>query len=244
MNLAGARSVDVGKHLRRRGTVMVPVGSMEQHGEAAPLACDTIIPVRLCAEAGERTGTAYTPALTFGCSTPHSGFPGTVSLGAETLAMLARDVALSLCGGGFRRVLFLSGHGGNRAGVLSGLDMAARRLPGASLRYMAYWDLPGAVSRQRELFGGEGGYHVTVQEVSMVWWLMGEEMPEFRRLAYPPEPSPGEVLSPEAWRERYPEGGAGSDLSKVSEEKGREYFRFLVSRLEATLRSMEGEDDA
>lgn len=239
MILAGAVTADVAEYLKHRSTVLVPAGSLEQHGEAAPLACDTILPVRLCAAAGELTGTAVTPAVTFGHSPNHMGFPGTVSLRAATLSALTADIAASLCAHGFRTVLFVSGHGGNRGPMEAGLREAREGFPGADLRYVPYWALPGVQEKQKRLFCPDPGYHVTVTEVSMVWHLTGMEMPDFPRRAFPPEPAPEETLTAGQWRERYPDGGAGSDLSLVSLEKGRQLFEFIVQALCAFIAGVE-----
>lgn len=231
MILAGATTGEVRDYLEHRSTVLVPVGSLEQHGDAAPLACDTIIPVRLCAAAGIRTRTAVTPAVTFGHSPNHMAFPGTVTLRSSTMSALTADIAVSLYSHGFRTILFVCGHGGNRGPVEAGLREAAETCPEADLRYVPYWELPGVQEKQKSLFCPDPGYHVTVTEVSMVWHLMGMDLPDFPRRAFPPEPPHGVTLSAERWRELYPDGGAGSDLSFVSREKGEELFEFMVGAL-------------
>ncbi|MCK4806715.1 MAG: creatininase family protein [Candidatus Aegiribacteria sp.] len=239
MILAGALTWEVIEYLKNKKTVLVPVGSLEQHGDAAPLACDTIIPVRLCAAAGMKTYTAVTPAVTFGMSENHMGFPGTVTLQSSTLSGIARDISVSLYTHGFRKIVFLSGHGGNRSPIIDGLNKASEECPEADLRYLLYRDLPGAVEKQKRLFCPDPGYHVTVTEVSMVWHLMGREMPEFERVKFPPEPPVGAVISREKWKELYPDGGAGSDLKFVSEEKGEVFFDFLVNSLCLYLEALE-----
>ena len=231
MILAGVLSREVMEYLQTRDTVLIPVGSLEQHGDAGPLACDTIIPVRLCAEAGMKTGVAVTPAITFGMSENHMGFPGTVTLRSSTLSAMASDISISLYNHGFRKIIFLSGHGGNRSPIIGGLNEASEECPEADLRYLLYTELPGVVKRQRELFCQDPGYHVTVTEVSMVWHLMAQKMPVFERVKFPPEPPAGAVISREKWKELYPDGGAGSDLKYVSEEKGEIFFEFLVNSL-------------
>jgi creatinine amidohydrolase len=242
MLLSTALSGEIEEYLKNRDTVLIPCGSLEQHGEAAPLACDTIIPVKLCREAGEKTHTAVAPAITYGFSENHMAFAGTVTLRSETLAAIARDVATSLYAHGFRKMIFLSGHGGNRAALERGLVEAMALCPDAYMNYVLYRNLPGAVQKQKELFCPDPGYHVTVTEVSMVWPLLGLDMPEFRRRKFPPEPSPGEILSRGEWRKRYPEGGAGSDLKFVSVEKGKEFFEFLVESLCEYIRALEKPD--
>ena len=231
MQLAEAMTGDVERYLETRDAVLVPSGSLEQHWRAAPLACDTIIPVRLCMEAGRRTGIAVAPAVSYGMSENHMGFHGTVSLRSETLSAVTRDIAASLFRHGFRKMIFLSGHGGNRKPVEQGLEMASAYCPGISTEYILYRDLPGAVEKQKELFCPDPGYHVTVTEVSMIWHLLGGDMPDFPRVKFPPEPVPGELLDSAEWKARYPEGGAGSDLEHVSVEKGGLFFDILVESL-------------
>ncbi len=231
MILAGALTREVTEYLKNSNTVLIPVGSLEQHGEAAPLACDTIVPVRLCAAAGMKTGTAVTPAVTFGMSGNHMEFPGTVTLRPSTLSALARDISVSLYYHGFRKIIFLSGHGGNRSPITDGIVEAYDNCPDADIRYIAYWELPGVGRKQQELFCPDPGYHVTVTEVSMVWHLMGRQMPEFERVKFPPEPSSSSPVSGRRWKELYPDGGAGSDLKFVSGKKGEIFFDFLVNSL-------------
>ncbi len=240
MQLADALTGEVARYLETRDTVLIPSGSLEQHWKAAPLGCDTIIPARLCREAGDRTGTAVAPAVSYGMSENHMGFAGTVSLRRETLLNITRDLVTSLYFHGFRKILFISGHGGNRKPIEDGFEEASVECPGALMEYMLYRDLPGAVEKQRELFCPDPGYHVTVTEVSMIWHLLKCDIPEFPRIKFPPEPSPGEVLGRNEWMKRYPQGGAGSDLGFVSVEKGRLFFEFLVDSLSLYLEELEG----
>ncbi len=243
MILAGTLTKDIEEYLEHRNTVLIPMGSIEQHGDAAPLGCDTIIPVRLCASAGMKTGTPYTPAITFGSSDHHMGFAGTISLRTSTLADMIEDIAVSLYSHGFRKILFINGHGGNRGPALCGVKEALLTCTDADIRYLPYWDLPGAGNAEHRLFGDDNGAHVTASEVSLVWHLLGNELPDFERMKYPAPPGTGKNLSAEQWKEQYPDGGAGSDLSQVSLEKGEEYFEYLVDSLSELITNMEKNDD-
>ncbi len=240
MQLAEVTTEEVAKYLEKRKLVLVPMGSLEQHWKAAPLGCDTIIPVKLCAEVGDRTGAAVAPAIPYGMSEHHMEFAGTVSLAPETLELVVADVLESLYVHGFRRMVLLSGHGGNGPSAERAIRRVCSRRGGLDARYLLYRNLPGAVSRQKELFCPDPGYHVTVTEVSMIWYLLDREIPDFPRIKFPPEPSRGEVRGRREWKLRYPDGGAGSDLRYVSTEKGAEFFRFLVESFCDYLDEMEG----
>ena len=98
--------------------LLVPVGSCEQHGPHLPLDTDTRIAVAVAgAVARGRRDVVAAPALAFGASGEHQGFPGTLSIGTEVLT----DVLVELGRSAFppsgpspyRGLVFVNGHGGN-----------------------------------------------------------------------------------------------------------------------------------
>ncbi|MFO7626413.1 MAG: creatininase family protein [Candidatus Fermentibacteraceae bacterium] len=206
-------------------TVLLPSGSLEQHGTEAPLGCDAIVAKHLCLEAGRETGAPVLPVVSYGDSRSHLGFPGTFSLTTRTLAQVYSEILESASRNGFRRCLIISGHGGNR----SAAEDACNRDYGAlSPRYLGWWQLPGAPERESELFP-DSGHHVTSSEVSMVWSLLGETPPGVFTGTYP---AWQDVFGdPEAFRQAYPDGGVGGDMSQVSVEKGALLFAHLVDAL-------------
>jgi creatinine amidohydrolase/Fe(II)-dependent formamide hydrolase-like protein len=83
--LAQARWPEVERGLRQ--LLVVPVGSLEQHGPHLPLDTDTRIAVAVARRAcSGRAGVALAPALPIGASGEHAAFPGTLSIGSEALA--------------------------------------------------------------------------------------------------------------------------------------------------------------
>lgn len=105
-------------------TVLIPMGSTENHGPHAPLGTDTIIAEELCRRLAERIDALVAPVLPYGFCPQHRPFPGSIHIRNETLAQLLFEAALGLADQGFSRFVFLSGHGGNR----TALDLAAQRL--------------------------------------------------------------------------------------------------------------------
>ncbi|WP_046731308.1 mycofactocin biosynthesis peptidyl-dipeptidase MftE [Streptomyces humi] len=101
--------------------VLVPVGSTEQHGPHLPLDTDTVVARAVACRAAATLGplsphgpALVAPAVAYGASGEHAGFPGTVSIGHEALRAVVVELtrSLSLWAG---RIVFVNGHGGNTA---------------------------------------------------------------------------------------------------------------------------------
>jgi len=93
--------------------LVAPLGSVEQHGHHLPLGTDTAVACAVAdAAAGSLDGALLAPALAYGASGEHEGFPGTVSSGTEALTGLLVEYGRS-AGRWAGRVLVVNGHGGN-----------------------------------------------------------------------------------------------------------------------------------
>ena len=95
--------------------VVLPLGSMEQHGRHLPLLTDTMICQEIVRRAERALGDAalFLPMLWVGVSEHHRGFPGTISVTPMTYVSMLSDIMESLIGSGFKRILLLNAHGGN-----------------------------------------------------------------------------------------------------------------------------------
>jgi creatinine amidohydrolase len=105
--------------LTGRPLLAVPLGSVEQHGHHLPLATDTVVAQAVLRAA--RLDAVVAPAIPYGASGEHEGFPGTVSLGTDALTTLLVEYGRSACRWA-GRLLVVNGHGGN-------LDALRRAVP-------------------------------------------------------------------------------------------------------------------
>jgi creatinine amidohydrolase len=92
---------------------LLPIGSFEQHGPYLPLVTDTLIATVISESISRQHNTFQLPALAFGCSHEHAGFPGTVSISAVTLNNIVSEVVDSLRSQGLLGLIIVNAHGGN-----------------------------------------------------------------------------------------------------------------------------------
>ncbi|MCE3550531.1 mycofactocin biosynthesis peptidyl-dipeptidase MftE [Pseudonocardia sp. RS11V-5] len=94
-------------------TLVVPVGSVEQHGPHLPLTTDVRVAEQVAARMEQRDpGLVLAPAVAYGAAGEHEGFPGTVSIGHEALRAVLVELGRSACRWA-ARLVFVNGHGGN-----------------------------------------------------------------------------------------------------------------------------------
>ena len=146
--------LDVEEYLKRKDTVILPVGSLENHGKHMPLGTDTMIPHRIAELLDERfPDVVIAPTLPYGATEDLCGFAGTVSLGVEGLRQVLQAICDQLYAYGFRRFVILNGHGGNNKPIeLVGLSLYRR---GAYLANVNWWLIAGQL--RPEWKGGHGG---------------------------------------------------------------------------------------
>jgi mycofactocin system creatininase family protein len=94
-----------------RVTVLVPVGSLEQHGPHLPLDTDTRIAAAVARRAADPS-MLLAPPLAYGASGEHEGFAGTLSIGHAALRAVLVELGRSAAAWA-SRLVFVNGHGGN-----------------------------------------------------------------------------------------------------------------------------------
>lgn len=98
--------------------VLVPVGSVEQHGPHLPLDTDTTIAVAVAEQIAREVGgdVLVAPALNYGSSGEHQSFAGTSSIGTDALRNVVIELVRSMSTWA-SRIVFVNGHGGNIAAL-------------------------------------------------------------------------------------------------------------------------------
>jgi creatinine amidohydrolase len=108
---------------------VVPAGAIEQHGHHLPLRTDTMNVEAVAIDACRRERSFMAPVITYGVSTNHSAFCGTLTLRPQTLVNILQDVVSSLVRHGIKRVLLLNGNGGNATAMHYAAEELRRQWP-------------------------------------------------------------------------------------------------------------------
>jgi creatinine amidohydrolase len=116
---------ELGEVAKQQPVVVLPIGSVEDHGPHLPLDTDNFVIWSICEEAARRADgdILLLPQIPYGFETHHMDFPGTIDIGMEHLLHFVLDVTKSVAHHGFRRILIADGHGSN----MPILDLVARR---------------------------------------------------------------------------------------------------------------------
>jgi creatinine amidohydrolase len=219
---------DVEDYLRKDDRLLIPVGSVEQHGPAVATGIDYIIPEAVAERVAEKLGIYVAPPLCYGMSLHHAAFAGTASLKPSTYLRLLTDLFDFLAGQGFKRLSVVNGHGGNVPTLKAAAAEVAYEHDDARLLIQSWYDPPAVAARVAEVFGANEGSHVTPSEVSILMYLRPELVGDVSQIV---RTEPGLIK----WhpgrgdlREYYPQGAVGSDPSLASADIGKELFELAV----------------
>ena len=120
-------SPDVADMIGRKGMVVMPFGSVEQHGPHLPCGTDTMAADLVAAELAERLDAIVVPAGPYGVTPIHAGHPGTISLRRDVFEAYLANLCEEMVAMGARTFVFVNWHEGN----IASLDAVATDAPGS-----------------------------------------------------------------------------------------------------------------
>lgn len=243
MLLALSTWPEIEKRLKASKTVVVPIGSNEQHGPTGLLGTDWLCPEIIAHAAHQDLLVA--PTFNVGMAQHHLGFPGSISLRPSTMIAAIRDWTVSLAAHGFERVYFLNGHGGNVATIEAAFSEIYSeaswqgRPRGYALKLKNWWDLPGVAKLCVRLFPEGHGTHATPSEIAVTQYAYPDAI---KSANYAPRIAPtGPIREAADFRARYADGRMGSDPGQASPDKGRQIVEAAVRALVEDVRAFEAE---
>jgi creatinine amidohydrolase len=132
--------------------IVIPVAALEQHGHHMPVFTDSL----LCGEVIRRVEQRYAQQVLFaplqwlGNSDHHLDFSGTLSAPPRVYLDLLNGLIDNFVQHGFRRIVFINGHGGNHIPGLQAVFEARQRYRERGdllLLFATYWLLGGQPHR-------------------------------------------------------------------------------------------------
>ncbi len=215
--------------LSRTRTVLIPFGSVEEHGPHLPLATDTYEAVEVCRKASQIRPLFVAPPVHYGNCRSSACHPGTISITTGTLKGLFRDIVISLRGHGLRQFVALSGHAG-------GAHNMALQEAGEEL-IATYYDIAVAVVTEYDLAKEEGrglietpgDSHAGEIETSRILHTHPHLVKGSAPCEYPTFPRGILVRD----KRRYWPGGVWGDPGKASADKGSRIEALVVAKLVA-----------
>lgn len=231
--------------------LVIPIGSLEQHGDHLPTGTDTILCEAVARETLSRMEDeipiVMTPPIWSGYSPHHLSFGGTISISFQTLQTLLNDIVGTGIRSGFDSVLLLNGHGGNISLINAAVRTIGEEYSATEILGLTYFEL--AKSFIDEIREGEIGSmaHGGEFETSLMLYLFPELVDESninsQNLEKKYELATQDLLvsgplSTYQEIESQSEIGALGNATLGTSEKGEQIFKRLCSQLENLLRDI------
>jgi creatinine amidohydrolase len=211
---------EIDDYLKRSKTVVIPIGSNEQHGPTGLLGTDWLCPEIIAHEAQKTADILIAPTFNIGMAQHHLGFAGTIALRPSTFMACIGDWCRSLGLAGFEKIYFSE---------LYAEATYAQRNRGFACKQKNWWELKGVFGLAQRQFPTGHGSHATPSEIAVTQWGYPGSI---KSANYAPQIAPtGPIREALDFRARYPDGRMGSDPGQATPEKGGELVAAAVAGL-------------
>ena len=211
---------------RKKPLVIIPIGSVEEHGSHLPLCTDSFQAEEVARRVALAFGGVILPPIRYGDCRSTRNFPGTISIGFDTLRMLIIDILSELDRNGIDKILVITGHAGSAhmIALRLGAQVVVDGNPRLKVMFLSDYDL--AYELRGKEFPEDDG-HAGLIETSRILNIRPELVKDSRPKGKTWAPRFMIVTDPERY---FPTGVLG-DSTSASAGKGRKIDDYVVERL-------------
>ncbi len=215
------------RYLKETRTLIIPIGTVEEHGSHLPLSTDTMVVWEMVKEVERRVPVFLAPPIHYGVCTSTSQHPGTIGISFDTLRGLLKDIVISSYEKGLRRFFLISGHAGgsHMTAMKEAGEELVRLLDGIEIASLSVYDL--ILKEAMELAETENDSHAGEIETSLMLYINEPLVKGRSKEEYPQFPKPFIVRD----KVRYWKGGVWGNPDKATIEKGERLFNIGVERI-------------
>jgi creatinine amidohydrolase len=239
---------EINEAIAQEKVIVLPVGSVEQHGHHLPLDVDFRLASSVCQAAGQQSPAdmLVMPPVSYGYCHHVMDFPGTINVEPTTFVRLLLDITRSVAYHGFKRIVLVNGHGSNHPLV----EQAGRQTclqTDAVCCTLSWWQLVADYWNSEVRTSGRGGCaHACELETSMYLHLdetgvrtdrIRGALPDYLNVPGAEQwqwtdltmgAGPATIVE---WTASYSETGSFGAPEQATAEKGRLAFEHSVNRL-------------
>jgi creatinine amidohydrolase len=238
MKLMTSTWVEVDEYLKTKSGIIIPIGSVEQHGSRGLLGTDTITSETICNKINEKFDIIIGPTLSIGIAQYHMNFSGTITLRPSTLISIIHDVVSSLYKHGFTHIYFINGHGGNIPTIEAAFDEYYSTFSlnkevkdsFAKCKLSTLWQTEAYHKLEKKYFDGVEGNHVTPGEISIADFAYPQYIHD-NKMKPDVAPAFDTLFDSNDYRKRYPDGRMGSNPNLATVEIGKEIVYSVVDEI-------------
>jgi len=215
------------KGLKKTKTLIIPFGTVEEHGRHLPLSTDTIIAVEVLRLVEEKRKVFIAPPLHYGVCTTTRLHPGTISITPETLRRITLDMVRDSFQKDIKNFILISGHGGglHMNALKEVAEILVEEIKGIRIAVVSPYEL-----LWKELSGiaeTENDSHAGEIETSVMLALRPELVKGRSKEEYPSFPKPMVVKD----KLKYWPGGVWGNPEKASREKGEQVIALILEKI-------------
>ena len=213
---------EVQSYLKISRGIILPTGSVEQHGPIGLIGTDAICAREISWTAANLCKAIVAPTISYAPANFNMSFPGTVSLSPAVYEGIIHDVLKSLSHHGFEKIYVLNGHGANLE-ILENV-VKSRQF---DVQIRSWWDFDAVNVLRNQFYRDWEGMHATPSEISITQHthrivnMDGLDPPDKLSAQYIAAHSGDKHGPPDDHRANFPDGRVGSHSGLAQPEHGR-----------------------